>query len=150
MVFESEKNYIRVNNIPVKLIYNDENKDIKEELDKIKNENDLLNKKDKMKIDLINRLDKEKQKLSEEISRLNKEINKEKMKNEKIIKENEKIKEENIKINNILNDLMKEDKEKEEMFEIGNIGGINFNIDIESINDGQEKIEELVNKEENK
>ena len=103
-----------------------------------------------MKIDLINRLDKEKQKLSEEISRLNKEINKEKMKNEKIIKENEKIKEENIKINNILNDLMKEDKEKEEMFEIGNIGGINFNIDIESINDGQEKIEELVNKKENK
>ena len=145
-----EKEKFTINNIPVKLIYNDENKDIKEELDKIKNENDLLNKKDKTKIDLINRLDKEKQKLSEEISRLNKEINKEKMKNEKIIKENEKIKEENIKINNILNDLMKEDKEKEEMFEIGNIGGINFNIDIESINDGQEKIEELVNKEENK
>ena len=143
-----------INNIPVKfisLINKDEDKDksLKGELERMRNENDILNKKDKLKSELINKLDKEKQNLIEEINRLNKEINLEKMKNEKIIKEKEKIKEENIKVNNILNDIMKEEnKEKEEIFDLGNIGGINFNIDIESINDGQEKNEELINKEE--
>ena len=44
--------------------------------------------------------------------------------------------------------MKEENKEKEEIFDLGNIGGINFNIDIESINDGQEKNEELINKEE--
>jgi hypothetical protein len=143
-----------INNIPVKfisLVNKDEDKDksLKVEFERIRNENDILNKKDKLKSELINKLDKEKQNLIEEINRLNKEIKSEKVKNEKIIKEKEKIKEENIKISNILNDIMKEEnKEKEEIFDLGNIGGINFNIDIESINEGQEKNEELINKEE--
>ena len=139
-----------INNTLVKFIplnednLNDKNKILLKENEKLKNENELLNKKDKLKGELINKLDKEKQNLLEEIKKLNKEIISQKMINEKILKENEKIKEENIKISNSLNEMIKNDKINEEIYELENIGGINFNVDIESINDGQiEKIEEI-------
>ena len=137
-------------NIHVKFIplnednLNDKNEILFRENEKLKNENELLNKKDRLKAELINKLDKEKQNLIEEIAKLNKEIISQKLINEKILKENEKIKKENIRITNSLNDMIKDDKINEEIYELENIGGINFNIDIESINDGQiEKIEEI-------
>ena len=90
-----------INKVPVKfipLIDNDKNKDtlLKEELKRLKEENEILNKKDKLKSELINKLDKEKQNLIEEIKKLSGELGAEKMRNEKIIKEKEKIKEENV------------------------------------------------------
>ncbi len=91
----------------------------------------LLDKKDKMKNDLIKKLDKEKLNLIERIQRLVKEIKDKKLINDKLLNENEKIKQENTKINNYLNELNKNDnKEEERIFQIGNI-------DIESINEGQ-------------
>ena len=96
---------------------------------------------------MIQKLDKEKENLIQEINKLIKENNEQKNINEKILKENEKIKEENIKINNSLNEILKADKGEEEIFELGNI---NFNVDIESINDGatekMEEIKDIINK----
>ena len=97
-----------------------------------------------MKEDLIKKLDKEKQNLIEEINKLTKENNEQKIINEKLMNENDNLKEENIKINNSLNEMLKGNKSEVELFELDNIGGLNFNVDIESINDGQiEKIDDI-------
>ena len=148
---EIEKEYFTVENMPIKVLslldYNIlKNKEniLNEENNKIKTENKLLTKRDKMKEDLIKKLDKEKQNLIEEINKLNKENNEQKIINEKLMKENDNLKEENIKINNSLNEMLKGNKSEVELFELDNIGGLNFNVDIESINDGQiEKIDDI-------
>ena len=148
---EIDKEYFTVGNMPIKMLslldYNIlKNKEniLNEENNKLKMENKLLCKKDKMKEDLIKKLDKEKQNLIEEINKLNKENNEQKIINEKLMDENDNLKEENIKINNSLNEMLKGNKSEVELFELDNIGGLNFNVDIESINDGQiEKIEEI-------
>ena len=125
----------------------DKNNIVYEENEKLKNENELLKKKDIINSEMIQKLDKEKENLIQEINKLIKENNEQKNINEKILKENEKIKEENIKINNSLNEILKADKGEEEIFELGNI---NFNVDIESINDGatekMEEIKDIINK----
>ena len=57
------------------------------------------------------------------------------------------LKEENFRINNTLIEMIKADK-GEDILEIGNIDKINFNLEIDSINDGQtEKKEEKEIKE---
>ena len=123
--------------IPMNIeIENNENK-LLEENKKLKIDNELINKNDKMKLELIQKLDKEKQNLIEEIKKLTNENNEQKVKNENLSKENEKLKEENTKLSNSLNELINDEKVKEEIIEIGNIGGLNFNVDIESINEGQ-------------
>ena len=139
-----------VNKIPVKLIpLNNDNlenkyKIINEENEKLKNENESLINNDMMKEELIKNLIKEKQSLSEQINKLIQENNEQKNKIEKVFKENEKIKDENKKLNNTLNEIIKADKADEEIFQLGNLDDLNFNIDIESINDGQtEKMEEI-------
>ena len=128
-----------VNKIPVKLIpLNNDNlenkyKIINEENEKLKKENESLINNDMMKEELIKNLIKEKQSLSEQINKLI-----------KVQKENEKIKDENKKLNTTLNEIIKADKADDEIFQLGNLDDINFNIDIESINDGQtEKMEEI-------
>ena len=148
---EIEKEYLTVENMPIKVLslldYNIlKNKEniLNEENNKLKTENKLLAKRDKMKEDLIKKLDKEKQNLIEEINKLTKENNEQKIINEKLMKENDNLKEENIKINNSLNEMLKGNKSEVELFELDNIGGLNFNVDIESINDGQiEKIDDI-------
>lgn len=148
---EIEKEYFTVGNMPIKILslldYNNlKNKEniLNEENNKLKTENKLLSKKDKMKEELIKKLDKEKQNLIDEINKLNKENKDQKIINEKLMNENENLKEENIKINNSLNEILKGNKSEVELFELDNIGGLNFNVDIESINDGQiEKIDEI-------
>ena len=123
--------------IPINFeVENNETK-LLEENKKLKIDNELINKNDKMKLELIQKLDKEKQNLLEEIKKLTNENNEQKVKNENLSKENEKLKEENIKLSNSLNELINDEKVKEEIIEIGNIGGLNFNVDIESINEGQ-------------
>ena len=148
---EIEKEYLTVENMPIKVLslldYNIlKNKEniLNEENNKLKTENKLLAKRDKMKEDLIKKLDKEKQNLIEEINKLTKENNEQKIINEKLMNENDNLKEENIKINNSLNEMLKGNKSEVELFELDNIGGLNFNVDIESINDGQiEKIDDI-------
>ena len=148
---EIEKEYLTVENLPIKVLslldYNIlKNKEniLNEENNKLKTENKLLAKRDKMKEDLIKKLDKEKQNLIEEINKLTKENNEQKIINEKLMNENDNLKEENIKINNSLNEMLKGNKSEVELFELDNIGGLNFNVDIESINDGQiEKIDDI-------
>jgi len=148
---EIEKEYFTVENMPIKILslldYNNlKNKEniLNEENNKLQTENKLLAKKDKMKEDLIKKLDREKQNLIEEINKLTKENNEQKIINEKLMNENDNLKEENIKINNSLNEMLKGNKSEVELFELDNIGGLNFNVDIESINDGQiEKIDEI-------
>ena len=156
---EIEKEYFTVENMPIKILslldYNNlKNKEniLNEENNKLQTENKLLAKRDKMKEDLIKKLDREKQNLIEEINKLTKENNEQKIINEKLMNENDNLKEENIKINNSLNEMLKGNKSEVELFELDNIGGLNFNVDIESINDGQiEKIDEIkesINQEE--
>ena len=148
---EIEKEYLTVENLPIKVLslldYNIlKNKEniLNEENNKLKTENKLLAKRDKMKEDLIKKLDKEKQNLIEEINKLTKENNEQKIINEKLMNENDNLKEENIKINNSLTEMLKGNKSEVELFELDNIGGLNFNVDIESINDGQiEKIDDI-------
>ena len=139
-----------VNNIPIKLIplnndiLDNKNKIINEENVKLKKDTESLTKNDMMKEELIKNFIKEKQNLNEQINNLMKENNEQKNTIEQLLKENEKLKEDNIKINNSLNELLKAQKAEEEMFDLGNLEELNFNVDIESINDGQtEKLDEI-------
>ena len=146
-----EQENFMIGNSQIKIIsYNDYNNlknkenELKEENNKLKNQNELLVKKGKIMEELFKKLDKEKQNLIEENDKVTKESSELKTLNEKLKKEIESIKEENIKINNSLNDFMRVNKSEVELFDMGNIGGINFNVDIESINDlSNEKLGEL-------
>jgi hypothetical protein len=146
---ELKKEKFTINNNPVKFItINDNtqtNKEILlyEENKKLKKENESLTEKEKKKDEIIDKLDKEKQILVEEMNKIIKEKNEQKIINEQLKKENEKIKKEIESINNRLSDIIKINRGEEEIYEIGNINGLNNNIDIESINDWQtEKNEE--------
>ena len=151
---ELQKEKFTINNEPVQFISINNINNIQsnkelilyEENKKLKEENELLSRKEKLDDDLIIKLDKEKKDLIEEINKIKKEKNEEKIINEQLMKENEKIKKEIENISNKLNEMVKTNTNKfeEEIFEIGNINGLNFNVDIESINDWQtEKNEEF-------
>ena len=69
------------------IIDNNIKAEFEEEIKKLKSENEKLNKKDAVKNDLITKLDKEKQKLLEEIEKLTNSIEKLKNTNNKLIEE---------------------------------------------------------------
>ena len=107
---------------------------LENEIEKIKNENEALNKKDFLKNELINRLDKEKQKIIEE--------------NNKLIKDIEKLK----KLNEELNSQLYEYKSKENQININtnykeeNIIKINITNKKENIKEITEKSNNMENK----
>ena len=91
--FVEDKNDMGDNEEKKSEVTNDNNKmdELDEEIKKLKSENEKLNKKDVVKNDLITKLDKEKQKLLEEIEKLTNSIEELKNTNNKLIEEkNEK------------------------------------------------------------
>ena len=95
--------------VEFKLLTETEEK-IQKEIAYIKKENDSLKKKDNMKNDLINKLDKEKQKLIDDIKKINIDIAKQKEINENLENEIKNLKQLSKNNKNILKELEVENK----------------------------------------